>query len=92
MGTTTAWVGDVDGLHQGCFHFRNASTFASLHVDETIAVLGSNADEILVEGAKLFRGNPGPGAHDLVNGFNAQMAEVFGGSFAACRIRDAGNL
>jgi uncharacterized oxidoreductase len=48
-------------------------------VDETIAVLGTNADEILVEGAKLFRGNPGPGEHDLVNGFNAQMAEVFGG-------------
>ena len=48
-------------------------------IDETIAVLGSNADEILVEGAKLFRGNPGPGEHDLVNGFNAQMAEVFGG-------------
>ena len=46
---------------------------------KTIAVLGTNADEILVEGAKLFRGNPGPGEHDLVNGFNAQMAEVFGG-------------
>jgi uncharacterized oxidoreductase len=45
-------------------------------IDETIAVLGTDADEILVEGAKLFRGNPGPGEHDLVNGFNAQMMEV----------------
>jgi hypothetical protein len=31
----------------------------------------------LVEGAKLFRENPGPGEHDLVNGFNAQMVELF---------------
>ena len=33
MGATTVWVGDVDHLRQGCFHFyfRNASTFTSLH-------------------------------------------------------------
>jgi uncharacterized oxidoreductase len=48
-------------------------------IDETIAVLGSDADEILVEGAKLFRGNPGPGEHDLINGFNAQMTAVLAG-------------
>lgn len=48
-------------------------------IDETIAALGTDADEILVEGAKLFRGNPGPGEHEFVNGFNAQMASVFGG-------------
>ena len=48
-------------------------------IDETIAVLETDADEILVEGAKLFRGNPGPGEHDLVNGFNAQMAPVLAG-------------
>ena len=48
-------------------------------IDETIAVLGTDVDEVLVEGAKLFRGNPGPGEHVLVNGFNEQMAEVFGG-------------
>jgi uncharacterized oxidoreductase len=48
-------------------------------IDETMVVLGTDADEILVEGAKLFRGNPGPGEHELVNGFNAQMVEVFGG-------------
>jgi uncharacterized oxidoreductase len=48
-------------------------------IDETIAVLGTDADEILVEGARLMRGNPGPGEHGLVNGFNAQMMEVLTG-------------
>jgi uncharacterized oxidoreductase len=48
-------------------------------IDETIAVLGTDADEILVEGAKLFRGNPGPGEHDMVNGFNAQMMAMMAG-------------
>ncbi|SFU26597.1 SDR family oxidoreductase [Paraburkholderia aspalathi] len=48
-------------------------------IDETISVLGTDADEILVEGAKLFRGNPGPGEQSLVNGFNAQMMEMFAG-------------
>ncbi|CAG4923264.1 SDR family oxidoreductase [Paraburkholderia saeva] len=48
-------------------------------IDETIAILGTDSNEVLVEGAKLFRGNPGPGEHDLVNGFNAQMLEVLSG-------------
>jgi uncharacterized oxidoreductase len=48
-------------------------------INETIAVLGTDADEVLVDAAMLFRGNPGPGEHELVNGFNAQMVEVFGG-------------
>jgi uncharacterized oxidoreductase len=48
-------------------------------VDETMTVLGTDANEILVEGAKLFRGNPGPGEHDLVNGFNAQMMAILAG-------------
>ena len=48
-------------------------------IDETIAVLGTDADEILVEGAKQFRDNPGPGEHNLVNGFNAQMMAAFAG-------------
>ncbi|WP_027796648.1 SDR family oxidoreductase [Paraburkholderia acidipaludis] len=45
-------------------------------ISETLAVLGSDADEVLVDGAKLFRANPGAGEHDLVNGFNAQMVPV----------------
>jgi uncharacterized oxidoreductase len=48
-------------------------------INETIAVLGTDTDEVLVDAATLFRGNPGPGEHELVNGFNAQMVEVFGG-------------
>ena len=48
-------------------------------IDETIAVLGTDADEVLVEGAQAFRANPGPGEHAFVNNFNAQMMEVFGG-------------
>jgi uncharacterized oxidoreductase len=48
-------------------------------IDETIAVLGTDSNEVLVEGARLFRGNPGPGEHDFVNGFNAQMLEVLSG-------------
>jgi uncharacterized oxidoreductase len=48
-------------------------------INETIAVLGTDTDEVLVDAAMLFRGNPGPGEHELVNGFNAQMVEVFGG-------------
>jgi uncharacterized oxidoreductase len=48
-------------------------------IDETIAVLGTDVDEVLVEGAKQFRENPGPGEHAFVNGLNAQMLEVLGG-------------
>jgi uncharacterized oxidoreductase len=48
-------------------------------VDETMTVLGTDANEILVEGAKLFRGNPGPSEHDLVNGFNTQMMAILAG-------------
>ena len=48
-------------------------------IDETMAVLGTDVDEVLVEGAKQFRENPGVGEHAFVNGINAQMVEVFGG-------------
>jgi uncharacterized oxidoreductase len=46
-------------------------------IDETIAVLGTEVDEVLVEGAKEFRGNPGPGEHSFVNGFNEQVTGLF---------------
>ncbi|MFM0167349.1 SDR family oxidoreductase [Paraburkholderia sediminicola] len=48
-------------------------------VDETMRVLGTDVNEILVEGAKLFRGNPGPSERDLVNGFNTQMMGMLAG-------------
>jgi uncharacterized oxidoreductase len=47
-------------------------------IAETMAVLGTDADEILVEGAKAFRNNAGPDEHALVNGFNQQAQATFG--------------
>jgi uncharacterized oxidoreductase len=44
---------------------------------ETLDVLGTDADEILVEAAKPLRANPGSEEHALVNGFNQQMLELF---------------
>lgn len=46
-------------------------------IAETLEVLGTDADEILVERAILLRANPGPGEHTLVNEFNQQIAELF---------------
>jgi uncharacterized oxidoreductase len=47
-------------------------------ITETMEVFGTDADEILVEAAKAFRGNPGPNEHSLVNGFNTQALAIFG--------------
>lgn len=46
-------------------------------INETMAVLGTDSDEILVEGAKAFRANVGPGEHALVNSFNEQALALF---------------
>jgi uncharacterized oxidoreductase len=46
-------------------------------ITETLEVLGTDADEILVEAAKPLRTNPGPEEHALVNGFNQQMLKLF---------------
>lgn len=46
---------------------------------ETMAVLGTDADEILVEGAMAFRANAGPHEHDLVNSFNEFASARFAG-------------
>jgi uncharacterized oxidoreductase len=46
-------------------------------IAETIAVLGTDADEILIDAAKPLRANVGPNEHGLVNGFNAQMLALF---------------
>jgi uncharacterized oxidoreductase len=48
-------------------------------IDETLAVLDSGADEVLVDAGKMMRGNVGPAEHDFVNGFNAQMSAIFNG-------------
>jgi uncharacterized oxidoreductase len=46
-------------------------------ISETLDVLGTDAEEILVEAAKPLRANPGPQEHAFVNGFNQQMRELF---------------
>jgi uncharacterized oxidoreductase len=51
-------------------------------VSEALNVLGTDADEILVEAAKPLRANPGPGEHALVNGFNQRMVKLFTSSQA----------
>jgi uncharacterized oxidoreductase len=43
-------------------------------IKETMAVFGTDADEILV--AKPFRSNVGPQEHGLVQGFNTQMVAL----------------
>jgi len=48
-------------------------------IAETLDVLETDADEILVESAKPLRANPGAAEHALVNGFNQQLREVFTG-------------
>jgi uncharacterized oxidoreductase len=44
-------------------------------IKETIGVLGTDAQEILVEGAKAFRKNPGPNEGALVTQFNDSMLQ-----------------
>ncbi len=51
-------------------------------IAETLEVLGTDADEVLVEAAKPLRANPGPLEHALVNGFNHQTQKLFGPSQA----------
>jgi uncharacterized oxidoreductase len=42
-------------------------------IEETVKVLGTDAEEILVEQAKPFRNNPGPNESALVSQFNDMM-------------------
>ena len=46
-------------------------------ISETLDVLGTDAEEILVEAAKPLRANPGAEEHALVDGFNQQMLKLF---------------
>jgi len=48
-------------------------------ISETMAVLGTDAEEILVEGARAFRSNVGPNEHGLVNSFNEFASARFAG-------------
>jgi len=42
-------------------------------IEETMKVLGTDAEEVLVEQAKPFRNNPGPNESALVTQFNDTM-------------------
>jgi uncharacterized oxidoreductase len=44
-------------------------------IQETLAVLATDAEEILVERAKPIRANPGPAEHGFVDQFNNAMVE-----------------
>lgn len=48
-------------------------------IAETMAILGTDADENVVDAAKQFRSNVGPNEHAFVNGFNEQALAIFGG-------------
>jgi uncharacterized oxidoreductase len=45
------------------------------YIAETMKILATDADEVVVARAEMFRKNPGPNEHALVNGFNDQMAQ-----------------
>jgi uncharacterized oxidoreductase len=49
-------------------------------IAETIAVLGTDSDEILIDAAKPLRANAGANEHGFVTGFNAQMMTIFAGA------------
>lgn len=46
-------------------------------IAEAMAILGTDANEIVVEAAKAFRANVGPGEHGLVDSFNEQALALF---------------
>jgi uncharacterized oxidoreductase len=49
-------------------------------IAQTMAMLGTDADEIVIDAAKQFRTNVGPNEHGFVNGFNEQALALFGGA------------
>ena len=52
-------------------------------IAEAVKVLGTDANEIVVEAAKPTRNNAGPGEQGFVNDFNAHMLELFSGQATA---------
>ena len=44
-------------------------------IEQTMAGLATEAEEVVVEAARQFRDNPGPNEHALVTGFNSYLAE-----------------
>ena len=52
-------------------------------IAEAIKVLGTDANEIVIEAAKPMRNNAGPDEQSFVNDFNAYMLALFSGQAAA---------
>ena len=46
-------------------------------INETMRLLGTDADEIVVDSARPLRDNAGPHEHALVDGFNQQLVALF---------------
>ena len=46
-------------------------------ISETMRLLGTDADEIVVDAARPLRDNAGPHEHALVDGFNQQLVALF---------------
>ena len=44
-------------------------------IEQTMAGLATEAEEVVVEAARSFRNNPGPNEHGLVTGFNTMVIE-----------------
>ena len=44
-------------------------------IEQTIAGLATDAEEVVVEAAQGFRNNPGPKEHGLINGFNTMLID-----------------
>ena len=51
-------------------------------IAEAIEVLGTDANEIVIEAAKPMRNNPGSAEQRFVDDFNAHMLELFSGQAA----------
>ena len=47
-------------------------------IAQTMSLLATDTDEIVVDGARAFRDNAGPNEHEFVNGFNQQAFARFG--------------
>jgi uncharacterized oxidoreductase len=47
-------------------------------IAQTVSLLATDTDEIVVDAARAFRDNAGPNEHVLVNGFNQQAFALFG--------------
>ena len=48
-------------------------------IEETMTLLRTDADEILVDAAKPLRANAGPNERGLINAFNAEMTAILAG-------------